>query len=274
MRQIEEVLASDGYPLRYYVWDVPDATEVVFFVHGVMSHSLWAGSQLESICTSGRKVVGIERRGAGINTLDIGDAPSVQQLLEDIDLVVAREAGGRASHIWGWCLGGVIALNFARYTRRHLSSLILAAPSIFPTDTVVERERTISAGLTGPSPGEELPLAVHEDDFTDGPQLKSFILKDELRLRSTTARFYEIQKKLSQAAMVSLMRRDLQLPTILILGAGDTVVDNVKTQEVFSRLPDCRTIYLDARHGIQFERGAELTQTILDWLSGRSEVRR
>ena len=266
MRQIREIQASDGYPLRYYVWDAPEAAHVVFFIHGFMSHTLWVQPQLNTLRRLGYKVVGIERRGAGINRLHLGDAPSAQQLLDDHELVIACEGKEKKIHIWGWCLGGVIALNYISHTKQHLTSLMLAAPSIFPQEHLVERAKRIGAHPVGPCTAVELPLAICEEDFTKGPQLKSFILKDTLRTNRVSYRFYEIQRKLSQAAWVSALKGTLQLPTLLILGSQDVIVDNVRTESVFKPLRACQITHIDAGHGIQFEKGDELTTALTNWL--------
>jgi alpha-beta hydrolase superfamily lysophospholipase len=267
MFEIRTIDASDGYPLQYYVWGAKQKDRAIFLLHGFMSHSLWLESQLKALGSSGFKVVGIERRGAGINRRDLGDAPSAQQLLEDIDLIIAREATDMSVYVFGWCLGGVIALNYLHFTKKAIEGLILSTPSIFPQEALIERAKQMGAHPTGDYSGTDLPLAIQEDDFTRGPMLADFILRDELRTKRISVRFYEIQKKMAQSAWAKLSARKVPVPVLLIIAEKDVVVDNRRTISAFSAIENCVIRRINAEHGIQFEKGDELTQTITEWLS-------
>lgn len=267
MNNIKEIKSSDGYTLKYYVWNNDAAKDVIFLIHGFMSHSMWLKPQMEALNNLGYKVVGIERRGAGINRENLGDAPSAQQLLDDHEIVINEESEGKNIYIIGWCLGAVIAINYVHSTKKQIKGIILSAPSIFPQESLIKRAIEIGAHPIGEYSEKELPLAIQESDFTQGPLLYSFILKDENRIKSISSRFYEIQKKMSQSAWVKVSTKKVNTPMLVILAKRDLVVDNKRTEDVFSSLRNCHIEYIDAGHGIQFEKGEEFVEVISSWLN-------
>ncbi len=267
MYEIKEIIASDGYQLKYYLWNNQGNKGVVFYIPGYMSHTLWQEPQLEALSSIGYKVVGMDRRGGGINQNNAGDAPSIKQLLDDHEIIVTREGNTNGNHIWGWCLGGVIAINFVFHTRNVIDSLVLSAPSIFPQTHLIERATKMGAHPEDDSVGIDLPLAIQENDFTTGPALEGFILKDELRTKKITYRFYQIQKKMCQYAWMKIQGERLKIPTVLILAKKDVIVDNQLTQQIFLSLENCKTVFVDTEHGIHFENPKALLDIVFYWLA-------
>jgi alpha-beta hydrolase superfamily lysophospholipase len=273
MYEIRDITATDGYKLQYYVWGDNDVNDsVVFYIPGYMSHTLWQEPQLQELAKQGYKVVGIDRRGGGINNHgEAGDAPSIDQLLEDHDTIINREAGGGPMHIWGWCLGGVFAINYICRAQNKINSLLLTTPSIFPQEHLVKRALKIGAHPIDENIEKELPLAIKEDDFTKGAALYDFILKDKKRTKRITSRFYRIQKLMCQYAWVKVQGKSLKIPTRLILAKRDVIVNNEMTENVFKSLENCEIHYIDTEHGIQFENSPVLMDSVCSWLNGRAK---
>ena len=232
-----------------------------------MSNVLWQEMQLETLSSSGYKVVGIDLRGCGCNEETTEEVTSIEQLLDDLERIVKREATGRTVHLWGWCLGGVIAINLHFHSPSLVQSLVLSAPSIFPQRHLVERAAQMGAHPQDETVETILPLAIHEDDFTKSPALEEFILKDDKRRKTTTSCFYRIQKKMCQYAWFKVQAKKLEAPVYLILAARDVVVDNEWTQRIFSPLENCQIKMIESEHGIQFERAAELSESLSWWFS-------
>lgn len=273
MYEIRDMVATDGYKLQYYVWGDNAVNEgVVFYLPGFMSHTLWQESQLEALAERGYKVVGIDRRGSGINNYGkAGDAPSIEQLLEDHDIIIDREAKGGPRHIWGWCLGGVFAINYVCWAHSKIDSLLLAAPSIFPQEHLAERALRLGAHPTDENLESEMPIAIIEDDFTRGPALHNFILKDKKRIKRITYRFYLIRKQMCQYAWIKVQGKKLKIPTRLILAGRDVIVDNDMTEKIFKPLKNCEIQYIDAGHGIQFDNTEALMDSVWTWLNGQAK---
>jgi pimeloyl-ACP methyl ester carboxylesterase len=268
---VRSVTASDGYLLNYYVWEREDAGDVVFFMPGDMSHSIWMGHILESFYESGMKVVALERRGMGINRRDIGDAPSVQQLMDDTEMIFDGEAGGRRVHIVGWSFGSVIGMNYYSFSTREIRSLTLITPYIFLQNHFILRSVRDKTHPDCGSCQTEVPLALKEEDFTKSGCLQNFILKDPWRLRAITPRYYEIRRRMMKYAWYMLVGIRIFLPAKIILATKDRVVDNGRTEEAFSLMRGCEINYINAEHGIQFEKGEELEQSVTSWIWGKSK---
>jgi alpha-beta hydrolase superfamily lysophospholipase len=264
--EVRPVTASDGYLLKYYVWEREDTGDVIFFMPGDMSHSIWMRHILERLYERGMKVVALERRGMGINRRDIGDAPSVQQLMDDTETIIGEEAGGRRTHLVGWSFGSIIGMNYYSFSTREISSLTLITPYLFLQNHFVERSVRDKTRPDRNSCQVEIPLTLKEEDFTKSGCLQNFILRDPWRLRAITPRYYEIQRRMMKYAWYMLAGIRVFLPAKVILATKDRVVDNSRTEEAFSLMHGCEIKYINAEHGIQFEKSEELEKNVASWI--------
>src|SRR5438132_9127428 len=81
---IQEHTASDGYRFRYRRYDAAAPRAHIVFVHGIQSHAGWYERSCTLLAQAGFTVTFLDRRGAGMNDQDRGDAPSFRRLLDDI----------------------------------------------------------------------------------------------------------------------------------------------------------------------------------------------
>jgi len=58
------------------------------------------------------------------------------------------------------------------------------------------------------------------------------------------------------------------MPTLVILGQDDAVVDNASTEEIFAKLSCSRKVIakLPGQHGIQFDAPEQVNQTLSSWI--------
>lgn len=104
----------------------------LFLVHGHGDHSGMYGDAMRNLAVAGFAVCAFDLRGHGRSEGPIGDAPSYEQLLDDIDLLLheARQRFGSEVplFLFGHSHGGGLVLNYA--LRRHpcLNGVIATSP--------------------------------------------------------------------------------------------------------------------------------------------------
>jgi alpha-beta hydrolase superfamily lysophospholipase len=232
-------------------------------MHGVISHSLWLAPIAEKLVASGITVVCPDRRGAGANRRDRGDAPDEISLLEDLHEVIRNfEKPGTPLHLAGFCWGSNYLINFLCRYQPDISSLALLAPALFPAAGL----RNASLRVDKSSEPTEIPL-VPVDAFTSGPAYRRVILPDPLRLERVSPRFNGIMQTFSRMIGVKLLK--LPYPVLMILAEDDRITDNQTTAKLFNRLrPQPRQlVYVPGQHGIQFDAPLETADALTTWLN-------
>lgn len=261
--------ARDGYILRYRVWGRDSSRGTIVLLSGVMSHSAWFGELAQKLSLK-YKVIGADRRGAGINRVDRGDAPSGETLIDDLSTIIRAEHGqGAPLYLVGWCWGAVLAVHGALVFGERVERVILLAPGIFPSRAIVDTARYQQKdALRCAGDGRAtLETPIREEMFTTGRHLQNFILKDDARLTRITPRYYWIMVKLQAAAVKRLGK--LTQPLLIVFASKDVVVDNEKTRRRFEQSGVVASfVECDSHHGIQFECPNELHQHIDRWLEG------
>jgi acylglycerol lipase len=266
---IGRLVSRDGYCLHYRVWTRPEPPDgVLVLLNGVMSHSAWfrelAGAMVDlNLC-----VIGADRRGSGLNEQDRGNVHSRSVLLRDLHAIIEQQRVPNVPvYLAGWCWGGVLAVHAALEFSELFRGLILIAPGLFPSQSIIrvmqEQESvTTNAPLDQPC----LRTPIQEDMFTNGPQLNDFILKDQLRLLTFTPRFWRIMIAMRASAERHLPQ--LTQPVLLILARRDLTVRNEETLNVFTHVVKApvTSVFFDCQHGVQFEAPQLLASHIYSWL--------
>jgi len=267
-RRIRQTTARDGYQLNYPVWgpdydERPDAPLIVL-INGIASHSGWFFPILDPLVKAGFRVLGADRRGTGANVEARGDTPSASTLVDDLRRIISAEnSGGNALFLVGWCWGAVLALNLLGDDLPTLRGVVLAAPGLFPTRTVVcaveaqqdvvENAAEDAAVITSPVPDEM---------FTTGEHLSGFIKSDALRLTHFTPRFLRAMSQLGMRARSRISRIDV--PVMILLGERDEATDNAATLTAFERMRLSPTIHvLSSAHGLQFDAQGDFARHLV-----------
>ena len=231
-------------------------------VHGIVSHSLWLESIAVRLVENQVNVLAIDRRGAGMNLKDRGDAPNTDTLLADLDAAMQWSSNTALTiHLCGFCWGGNYVVNYLQSTGRKFASCMFIAPSLFPSSLLQDRPFK-----TGPNALATEEPVMPIDQFTQGPEYETFILPDPLRLHTVSQRLNLCMQQFSTGIWMKFLR--LKLPCLLILGTQDSVVDNTATQRLFDRLKirPKQLHHLPACHGIQFDQPQSTAALIIDWI--------
>ena len=82
---VREHVAGDGYRWRYRHYEPAASPRAdLVCIHGIQSHGGWYEGSCEHLRQAGYRISFLDRRGAGLNSADRGDAPGFRRLLDDI----------------------------------------------------------------------------------------------------------------------------------------------------------------------------------------------
>lgn len=276
---------DESSPLRYRVWVEPQAPPraTLAVLSGVMSNTAWFRPLAMVWRGLGYRVIGLERRGSGLNyVIDGGceDTESAEALIDDaVRELEHGRAPGRPVVLVGWCWGAILAVHLALRLQAprkpgvlgadggiDLRGLALLTPGLHPSPAVADHMRALAEVAKGLPP--ELPMLespITDEMFTSGPALDGFIRRDETRWQSFSPRFLDVSTRMSLAARLRL--RKLALPVFVALAEDDETTDNAEIVAELARLPPdrVRTALLPGPHGLQFEAPAELGGRLDAW---------
>jgi len=264
LRPARETLElPDGYRSAVYVYSPREAVPrrlPVLYLHGIQSHPGWFCGSAAALAKAGHAVFQPTRRGSGQCREDRGHAASAGQLLEDV-AAAARLALSRAEaerlHLLGVSWGGKLAAAFAAGRREAIppASLTLVAPGIAPRVDVSPAAKLAVALCLLVRPRRRFHIPLDDEAlFTDNEEMRRYLRADACRLHRATARFLYVSRCLD-----GMLRRagkgSLTMPTTLILGARDRIIDNAATRGIVERLTAGRVTIeeLDAAHTVEFE---------------------
>lgn len=270
---------ADAPALRYRVWPEPSSPPraTLAVLSGVMSNTAWFRPVAERWQAMGHRVVGLERRGSGLNhhtarpeherAQGLEDAPSAEALVSDaLRQVEAGRAAERPLVLVGWCWGAILAVHVAQRLGPAVSGLALLTPGLFPSAMLLGRMRALADQARGLPPEiPALPSPITDEMFTSGPALDGFVRRDDARWRRFSPRFLDASTKLTVAARLRL--RKLALPMLVVLADDDVTTDNAAIAAEVARLaPDrVRTVSLPGAHGLQLESPDALAQHLDAW---------
>ncbi len=250
--------ASDGYRFyyRHYPADGPAKARLVF-VHGIRSHGGWYERSCAAFAAQGYEVFFLDRRGAGLNTAQRGDSPGFRRLLDDVAEFVQnlrREHAALPIVLAGISWGGKLAVGLPYRKRGLVDAIMLLCPGLVPivAPPFARRMRIAIARVFRPDKRFAIPLNEPEL-FTASPEWRAFIDREPHGLRLATARF--LFSSFSFDIYLRRAAKHVRVPTLLVLGEHDLIINNAQTRLYCSRFGTTTSIldYPGAHHTLEFE---------------------
>jgi len=285
--------ASDGYSFyyRHYPSPIPPKARLVF-VHGIRSHGGWYARSCRRLAEAGFDVYFLDRRGGGLNTAHRGDAPNFRRLLDDVAEFVEDLRDQRGSKfptcssdtgkletcrhetpilLCGISWGGKLAVGLPYRRPGLIDGLVLLCPGLVPKVAPPFARRMRIAIARVFRPWKLFPIPLNEPDlFTASPQWQKFIDSEPHGLRLATARFlfssFSLDIYLKRAA------KRVNMPTLLMLGKQDRIINNVETRKFIGRFNTAASIidYPGAHHTLEFESESHpWIDDLIGWIERR-----
>jgi alpha-beta hydrolase superfamily lysophospholipase len=234
-------------------WCAESPRALVAIVHGLGEHSGRYAALAETLVTHRFTVVSIDLPGHGEAPGPRGDAPSWTSLREQCIpsmFTLTRGMPGQPAELpavlLGHSLGGVLALDYALAHPRSLTGLVLSAPAIKsapPPSWKVTLARL--AGAAAPKIG--FSNGIDATAISRDPEVVHHRSVDPLVHDKITPRVYFGLEE-ARARVLREARR-LQVPTLILQGAADRVVNPQGALELSGLAPHGMVRLLTYRDG-------------------------
>jgi alpha-beta hydrolase superfamily lysophospholipase len=282
---VGEHSSSDNYRWKYRRYGAPQTPRAsVVFVHGLQSHAGWYDYSCTELSQAGYDVYFLDRRGAGMNEQERGDAPSFRRLLDDVaEFLTAlprtvprgHSVGRLPVFLAGISWGGKLAVALERRHPGLIDGLVLLCPGLFAKvrPSLGQRLKIFLARLVVPRRRFAIPLSDPEL-FTATPRWLDFLRADPLRLHQATARLLIESVRLD--GYLRFVPKYVHVPVLLLLAEHDRIIRNERTRAYVERFatPDKQIIqYPGAHHTLEFEpEPALFVRDVRAWLDQHAEV--
>jgi alpha-beta hydrolase superfamily lysophospholipase len=282
---VGEHSSSDNYRWKYRRYGAPQTPRAsVVFVHGLQSHAGWYDYSCTELSQAGYDVYFLDRRGAGMNEQERGDAPSFRRLLDDVaEFLTAlprtvprgHSVGRLPVFLAGISWGGKLAVALERRHPGLIDGLVLLCPGLFAKvrPSLGQRLKILLARLVVPRRRFAIPLSDPEL-FTATPRWLDFLRADPLRLHQATARLLIESVRLD--GYLRFVPKYVHVPVLLLLAEHDRIIRNERTRAYVERFatPDKQIIqYPGAHHTLEFEpEPALFVRDVRAWLDQHAEV--
>jgi alpha-beta hydrolase superfamily lysophospholipase len=266
---IKEHTAGDGYRWRYRHYPaVGEARGHVVCIHGIQSHGGWYQKSCTLLAQAGFHVYFLDRRGAGLNEQDRGDAPGFRRLVDDLaEFLETLSTLPIFMMAISW--GGKLATALQKRHPGRVNGLVLACPGFCPKvrPPLMQRLGILWSRLVAPRRFFPVPLS-DPALFTASPRWQQFIREDPLSLRQATARLLLESVRLD--GYLRFVPRHVKVPVLVLLAENDRIIDNPRTRRYVERFasPDKKVIeYAGAHHTLEFEPDPErFIHDVQHWL--------
>jgi alpha-beta hydrolase superfamily lysophospholipase len=269
---------ADGLDLYLRHWETEGVPRQWTFVlvHGLGEHSGRYKHFAEWFTPRGATVYAMDLRGHGRSGGQRGHAPSLNALLDDIDLVVkrARTASGGPPVLIGHSFGGLLAIAYALDRPDGIDKAVFSAPALVARVKVPAWKQSLARVLPRIAPkasfANEIDPNVLSHDATIGPAYTG----DPLVHNQITAGLYAAT--IARGEDFIQRAPELRVPFLLMHGRDDQIVDPAGSQRFFAAAtaPDrAFCLYPGLYHEIFNEVDRErVFQDIESWLTQRTDA--
>ena len=272
---VETHTAGDGYRWQYRRYAPPAQPRArVVCIHGIQSHAGWYENSCLRLSRAGYDVCFLDRRGAGMNQEQRGDAPSFRRLVDDLaEFLKADASDSPFTFLVAISWGGKVATALERRHPGLVHGLALLCPGFFARvrPPFLQRLQILGSRLTNPRRLFPVPLSDPEL-FTATPHWLEFLRHDPLSLRLATARLLIESVRLD--GYLRFVPKYVKVPVLMLLAEKDRIIDNARTRRYVARFATAEKEiieYLGAHHTLEFEPDPEVyLRDLLRWLDQHS----
>lgn len=268
--------SADGTELKGWHWPRADATGALVIAHGLGEHGgCYADLAGELAGAAGVEVLAPDLRGHGRSPGRRGVVRDYSELVDDLRAALgwmASRARGRPLFLLGHSNGGVVALRtLLEGEQSGLAGLVLSNPSLKLAAKVPAWKLKVGAWLRRRAYWVTLPAPLPEEDLSRDPAVNAARRADPLRHSRTSAPLFF--GMVETGAELQGRAGEVRLPTLMVLGGADPVIDPGTSESFFGRLGAAdRTLVLEPEmvHEPLFDLGADRVRGALAaWLRER-----
>jgi pimeloyl-ACP methyl ester carboxylesterase len=247
-------------------WERRGTGEPLLLIHG-LGYARWGWEPVVDALAGDHELVLFDNRGIGDS-----DAPagiySVRMLAEDA-VAVLDAAGLKRAHVLGTSLGGMVALQLALDWPRRVDRLVLACTTPGGAAAAPMPEQTIRLMQEAPALPPEVALRRFVENAF-GPEPDPALVERILQHRLATAQHptaWASQAAAGAAFDVWDRVPEITMPTLVLTGDEDAVVDPRNSELLADRIPGARLeIFPGSGHLFFWEQPDRFVQVVTDFL--------
>ena len=272
---ISTVDSADGLALHTCFWPAGDARAMVVLTHGFGEHSGRYGALAAALNAARCSLFAYDLRGHGRSQGPRGFAPRHEDLLDDLERVIAaaqRQQPGLALFVFGHSMGGNIVLNYALRRPAGIRGVLASGPWLRLTTQPPAWKRALARLAALLKPGLVVPATVDPKILShDQMQVRAYADDPLVHGTMTAGLFAEVavagERALAEAAA-------LTLPLLLMHGGGDQLTDPRASEEFHRHAggsDKTLRIYPGQFHEILNETDpAPVLRDIVEWIGRRT----
>jgi alpha-beta hydrolase superfamily lysophospholipase len=232
----ETLKTADGLDIFVRRWQadgVPHRWTFVI-VHGLGEHGGRYRHLAGWFAPRGATVYAMDHRGHGRSGGQRGHAPSLNALLDDVELVVRRaadEAGGPLV-LLGHSFGGLLAIAYALDRPTRLDRAILSAPALVPKVKVPAWKQALAGVLPTIAPKASFANEIDPNLLSRDPAIGRAYVSDPLVHKQITAGLYA--STIARGESFIARAPELRVPFLLLHGRDDQIVDPSGSERFFA----------------------------------------
>ena len=225
----------------------------IIMIHGAGGSSATWFMQYRSL-SKNFHVIALDLNGHG-RTKDRSDENLIESYLEDIDSVVSQY---EKPILAGHSMGGALALLYALQNPGRLSGLVLVATGakLRVADMVFDLLDTDFEGYLG---------AVEEFMFHKNTS-KELVEASVAEVRKCPVPVIRRDFEMCNAFNVMGRLKEIQIPTLIIVGAQDMMTPVKYSQYLHSQIENSKLLVIEnAGHSVMLEQSSKVNQGIFSW---------
>lgn len=241
----------------------------VGIVHGLGEHSSRYAQFAGRLAAEGYRVVGYDQRGHGRTEGKRGDAPSYEDLLDDVEALIVNcraENPNLPIYLFGQSFGGNLVLNYALRRRSNLAGVIASSPLLQPTHSPPRWKQSVARVLACVYSSFTFHTGVQAEQLSHDPAVVAAYQADPLVHDQVSARLAVAMLEAGEWALEHAAK--LSVPTLLLHGSADAITSVDATFAFAQRAGDRSKLHTfpGLFHELHWEREGDALQVIVDWL--------
>jgi len=223
--------------LKGTFWEVNNAKGWVLWIHGFAEHRLRYDEFANYLNQNQINFFCFDLRGHGDSSGKRGLILDFNDYLDDVDAAI-KELSKKTKEIFlaGHSMGGLILGRFleTRNPNVKIKSAIFSCPFMGLGVPVPAWKRKLAELLSGPFPGLSLPSGLDPKDLSHDENIVNAYINDPKIFKNATARWFV--ECLKNHELVIQEAKKIQVPTQVMQGLADKVVQPSKTKEFYDHL--------------------------------------
>jgi acylglycerol lipase len=262
----------EGVNLYYQSWlPAGEPRALLLIAHGLGEHSGRYGHVADFFTDKGIAVFALDFQGHGKSGGKRGHVRDFKDFARDVEQlrqIVVAEYGNKPVFLFGHSMGGAIAFDYALDHQKDIAALVLSAPSLGIKMKIPAWQEKLARSIVGLVPSMTLNNGIDAAWLSHDEVVVSAYRNDPL-----------VHPKVSLSLFLGMMSTGkrcveqagtLSLPTLLIFGGKDQIVDFDVAHQAFEKINSAdkkEIIYENAFHEIHNDNDKfDELAAIWEWL--------